>query len=80
MRPCFPNPTCGHKGQRPRTLRGMVRDYILHKRHSAQDELGSFSREPVEEAVRRGVVECRRRLAQSAALRRADPYSEPTNH
>jgi hypothetical protein len=53
MKPCFPSTTCGHKGQRLRTLRGMVRHYILYKRPRAQDELESFRSRPFEEALER---------------------------
>jgi hypothetical protein len=56
MKQCFPNPTCGHKGQRPRTLREMVRDYILHYRPRARAELWTFCRQPFEEALERAAL------------------------
>lgn len=56
MKPSFPNPTCAHKGQRPRTLRGMVRHYILSSRPRARAELCTFCRLPFEEALERAAL------------------------
>lgn len=56
MKPCFPDPTCRHKGQRPHTLRGMVRHYILHYRPRARAELWTFCRQPFEEALERAAL------------------------
>ena len=56
MKPCFPGTTCGHKGQRPRTLRAMVRHYIFYKRPCAQHELESFAKLPYEEALERAAL------------------------
>jgi len=51
MKRCVPDPTCGPEGHRHRTLREMVRHYILHYRPRAQAELWSFCRQPFEAAV-----------------------------
>lgn len=56
MKLCFPSPTCDHKGQIPRTLRGMVRHYILNKRPRAQHELECFRRQPLEKALERAAL------------------------
>jgi len=56
MKPCFPNPTRGHKGQRHRTLREMVRHYILHHRPRARAELWTFCTQPFEKALERAAL------------------------
>jgi hypothetical protein len=72
MKPCFPNPTRRDNGQRSRTLRGMVRHYILNRRHRAQAELWSFCRLPFEEALERAALaedEREKRLGHQTRLR-----------
>ena len=80
MKPCFPNPTCGHKAQRLRTLREMVRHYILHHRPRARAELWTFCTQPFEKALERAALAIdedekrfshQRRLKQPG-LRKAD--------
>lgn len=56
MKPRSPDPTCRAKGKRLRTLRGLVRHYILTKRPRAQHELDSFSKQSFEEALERAAL------------------------
>lgn len=80
MRGCQPDPVCGHKGHKGRSLRAMVRWYITHKRPCAKAELDSFRRQPWETTVERASLALsagrkrfshQRRLKQRA-LRRAE--------
>jgi len=72
MKSCFPTPSCGHKGQIPRSLRGMVRDYILRYRRRAQVELRGRCGQPFEEALDRATLakdECGKRFSHQRRLR-----------
>lgn len=56
MRGCRPDPVCGHKGLKARSLRAMVRWYITYKRPCAKAELDSFRCQPWEAAVERAAL------------------------
>jgi hypothetical protein len=56
MNPRFPNRTCGHEKPKRRTLRAMVRHYILYYRPRARAELWTFCRQPFEVALERAAL------------------------